>query len=61
MALPVAPPQLSAAEIKQLEDEASWTLKQFLATAVVLYICMSSLLPSLYHPLPACLDLFFAK
>ncbi|KAI1184505.1 mitochondrial outer membrane translocase complex, subunit Tom5 [Nemania serpens] len=33
-----APPQLSAAEIKQLEDEASWTLKQFLATAVVLYI-----------------------
>ncbi|KAI1112077.1 mitochondrial outer membrane translocase complex, subunit Tom5 [Nemania sp. NC0429] len=33
-----APPQLSAAEIQQLEDEANWTVKQFLATAVVLYI-----------------------
>ncbi|KAI1162078.1 hypothetical protein F5B18DRAFT_625774 [Nemania serpens] len=37
-----APPQLSAEETRQLEDEASWTVKQFLATAVVLYICQSN-------------------
>ncbi|KAI0440147.1 mitochondrial outer membrane translocase complex, subunit Tom5 [Xylaria telfairii] len=33
-----APPQLSEEEIKQLEGEANWTIKQFIATAVVLYI-----------------------
>ncbi|KAI0877997.1 mitochondrial outer membrane translocase complex, subunit Tom5 [Hypoxylon argillaceum] len=33
-----APPQLTADEIKQFEDEANWNIKQFLATAVVLYI-----------------------
>ncbi|KAI0118275.1 mitochondrial outer membrane translocase complex, subunit Tom5 [Nemania sp. FL0031] len=32
-----APPQLTAEEIKQFEDEANWTVKQFLTTAVVLY------------------------
>ncbi|KAI3326873.1 hypothetical protein HD806DRAFT_531469 [Xylariaceae sp. AK1471] len=36
-----APPQLSAEEIRELEGEANWTVKQFLATAVVLYICTS--------------------
>ncbi|TRX98649.1 hypothetical protein FHL15_000723 [Xylaria flabelliformis] len=34
-----APPQLSEAEIRQLEGEANFTVKQFLATAAVLYIC----------------------
>ncbi|KAI3341170.1 mitochondrial outer membrane translocase complex, subunit Tom5 [Ustulina deusta] len=33
-----APPQLSAEETRQLENEANWTVKQFLATALVLYI-----------------------
>ncbi|KAI0195702.1 mitochondrial outer membrane translocase complex, subunit Tom5 [Xylaria flabelliformis] len=33
-----APPQLSAEEIRQLEGEANFTVKQFLATAAVLYI-----------------------
>ncbi|KAI1199167.1 mitochondrial outer membrane translocase complex, subunit Tom5 [Nemania serpens] len=33
-----APPQLSEEETRQLEDEANWTVKQFIATAVVLYI-----------------------
>ncbi|GAW24489.1 hypothetical protein ANO14919_140740 [Xylariales sp. No.14919] len=33
-----APPQLSAEETRQLEDEATWTVKQFLTTAAVLYI-----------------------
>ncbi|KAI0487535.1 mitochondrial outer membrane translocase complex, subunit Tom5 [Xylaria cf. heliscus] len=33
-----APPQLSEEEIRQLEGEANWTVKQFLTTAVVLYI-----------------------
>ncbi|KAI1747249.1 hypothetical protein F4782DRAFT_446669 [Xylaria castorea] len=41
-----APPQLSEQEMRQLEGEANWTVKQFLAAAVVLYICMSS---STYH------------
>ncbi|KAI0968901.1 hypothetical protein F4678DRAFT_441853 [Xylaria arbuscula] len=45
-----APPQLSAEELRQLEGEANWTVKQFLATAVVLYICMSSSSFALRHP-----------
>ncbi|KAI1818569.1 mitochondrial outer membrane translocase complex, subunit Tom5 [Poronia punctata] len=32
------PPQLSAEEIRELEGEAAFTLKQFFATAAVLYI-----------------------
>ncbi|KAI0458174.1 hypothetical protein F5B21DRAFT_500818 [Xylaria acuta] len=51
-----APPQLSEEEIRQLEGEANWTVKQFLATAVVLYICMSS---RAYHvPISRRLDQF---
>ncbi|KAI0203273.1 mitochondrial outer membrane translocase complex, subunit Tom5 [Astrocystis sublimbata] len=33
-----APPQISAEEIRQLEAEANFTVKQFLTTAVILYI-----------------------
>ncbi|KAI1421764.1 mitochondrial outer membrane translocase complex, subunit Tom5 [Xylaria sp. FL1777] len=33
-----APPQLSEEEVRQLEGEANWTIKQFLTTAVVLYL-----------------------
>ncbi|GAW26043.1 hypothetical protein SAMD00023353_2000040 [Rosellinia necatrix] len=32
-----APPQLSEEEIQLLEEESTWTVKQFLTTAVVLY------------------------
>ncbi|KAI0393765.1 mitochondrial outer membrane translocase complex, subunit Tom5 [Xylariaceae sp. FL0594] len=32
------PPQLSPEEIQQLEGEASFTVKQFFATAIVLYL-----------------------
>jgi hypothetical protein len=32
-----APPQLSDEELRMLEDEANWTVKQFLTTAIVLY------------------------
>ncbi|KAF2966589.1 hypothetical protein GQX73_g6954 [Xylaria multiplex] len=47
-----APPQLSAEEIRQLEDEATWTVKQFITTAVVLYIC-TLILPTHAAPLPS--------
>lgn len=36
---PVAPPQLSDEEIKQMETEASFTLQQVLVSAVLLYLC----------------------
>ncbi|KAI1818927.1 hypothetical protein F4861DRAFT_234879 [Xylaria intraflava] len=42
-----APPQLSAEEIELLENEASWSVKSFFATAAVLYICT---------PTPPCLS-----
>jgi Mitochondrial import receptor subunit or translocase len=39
-----AAPQLSAAEIKAQEEEASRTIRQALMGAIVLYFCTSSVL-----------------
>ncbi|KAI1171274.1 mitochondrial outer membrane translocase complex, subunit Tom5 [Nemania sp. FL0916] len=33
-----APPQFSEEEIEQFSKEASWSVKQFFVTAVVLYL-----------------------
>lgn len=38
----VAPPQQSAEEIRALEAEATFTVQQVAATAVMLYLCMSN-------------------
>jgi hypothetical protein len=35
----VAPPQLTEAEIRELENEATFTIQQALATAFLLYLC----------------------
>jgi len=45
--LPVAPPQLSDEELRQLEAEASFSLRQSLVIAVALYFCKYRAAPSL--------------
>ncbi|OAQ97814.1 hypothetical protein LLEC1_08131 [Akanthomyces lecanii] len=37
-----APPQQSAEEIRALEAEATFTVQQVAATALMLYLCMGS-------------------
>ncbi|KAH7275691.1 mitochondrial import receptor subunit OR translocase-domain-containing protein [Fusarium solani] len=37
-----APPQQSQEEIRALEAEATFTIQQAVATAVLLYLCMTS-------------------
>jgi len=58
----VAPPQLSDEELRQLEAEASLTVRGALITAVVLYLCSYPELPTapsdgqliLFHNSPFC-------
>lgn len=38
----LAPPQLSPAELKALEDEATLTIQKVIVGSILLYLCMSS-------------------